>query len=951
MRLFKDFLIAIKEVALEYFQSRIFPVTALFIVLFCMLVGRLFKLQIEQGYQYTETIDVRAEKTLQVSSIRGNIYDVNGKLLAYNEIAYTLTYGNDPSLSDAAKQMGISDDELKNRILKNTLDILHKNGDDIDITFSIKYSNGLYSYRVKDAQLAQFLKDVYALNSVDELTEEILNQSAGTTVNYLYDVFGISEEYDRNTAFQILVCRYNLWMNRFKQYVPVEIAHNISDSSRASIVEAKDVLLGMDTLVTSVRKYNDALYFAHIIGYVGKASPEDIEYFNSMDSGNVYDAEDYVGKSGVERSFETDLHGTDGTQTLYVDNLGKVLEVKNSTPALAGNDIYLSIDSDLQKYCYDMLEKEIANIIITHLVDAAYAPDHNIHHDIPITDVYAAFFNNNQLSMEHMSSANASELESSIYRNFLEHQQYTLDRMDEMLTDNNVVLGDLQSEYRDYCEFVCEMLSKDKIYDYGKVDLFSNEYNSYVNQTSSLQDYLKYCISIEAIDIRGIEETGDYNDSDDIYDKLRDYIIEHLRNNEDFNDRVITNMIRQGDISGGDIISLIYDQGLLRKEGDAEYEAYQSGAISAYNFFREKLKNGGITPAMLALEPCSGSVVITDVTTGEVRALVSYPSYDNNYLTNRVDPDYYAKLLDDKTSPLLNRSCQMLSAPGSTFKIVSTVAGVNEGVLGLDDYIADQGIFEKAYTKPQCWIMRDYNTTHGVINIPTAIDVSCNYFFYEVGWRLATGGGRYNDNAGLNRLNKYVAQFGMAEKSGIELEEVEPHPSDNDAVVSAIGQGKNLYTPVNLAKYVTGVANNGTVYNLSVMNKVTDYNGNIIRETPHEIYNQVDGPSGMWDRIRQGMRLVVTDDLSDNRMLNGINVHVAGKTGTAQVGDNHPANSLFISYAPYENPEVSVSVIIPNGYTSRNAGQLAGFIYAFMYDKEALVNATFEQDTNNTVGD
>ena len=377
MKLFKDFLIAVKEITLEYIKSRIFPITLLIIILFITLVNRLFTLQIKQGNQYTETIDVRSEKTLQVSSIRGNIYDVNGKLLAYNEMAYTLTYGNDSSISETAKQMGISDNELKNRIIKNTLDILHKNGDDIDLSFNLKYSNGKYSYRVKDSQLKLFLKDVYSVNSVDELTEEQINSTPDETAQYLYKLFGISSEYPPEEAYQILNCRYNLWMNRFKQYVPVEIAHNISESSRASIVEAKDMLLGMDIVVTSIRKYNDAEYFAHIIGYIGKASQEDIDRLNELDTGNTYDSEDYVGKSGVEKIYEAQLHGTDGTQTLYVDNLGKVLEVKDSTPALAGNDVYLSIDADLQMYCYDMLEQEISNILISHLVDVAYAPDYN----------------------------------------------------------------------------------------------------------------------------------------------------------------------------------------------------------------------------------------------------------------------------------------------------------------------------------------------------------------------------------------------------------------------------------------------------------------------------------------------------------------------------------------------------------------------------------------------
>ncbi len=947
MRLFKDFLIAVKEITLEYLKSRIFPITVLIIVLFVVLVNRLFTLQVKQGNQYTETIDVRSEKTLQVSSIRGNIYDVNGKLLAYNEMAYTLTYGNDSSLSDTAKQMGISDNELKNRIIKNTLDILHKNGDDIDISFNLKYSNGKYSYRVKDTQLKLFLKDVYSVNSIDKLTEEQINSTPEETAQYLYNLFGISSEYPPEEAYQILNCRYNLWMNRFKQYVPVEIAHNISESSRASLVEAKDMLLGMDIVVTSIRKYNDAEYFAHIIGYIGKASQEDIDRLNELDTGNIYDSEDYVGKAGVEKIYEAQLHGTDGTQTLYVDNLGKVLEVKDSTPALAGNDVYLSIDADLQMYCYDMLEQEISNILISHLVDVAYAPDYNANKDIPITDVYAAFFNNNQLSLEHMAGPDATELESSVYQNFLIHQEEALQRMSELMGENNVALIDLSPEYKDYCEYVCEMLSEDKIYDYGKLDLHAQQFIDYTNEASSLQDFLKYCISVEAIDTRSIEEAGSYHDNDDIYGLLKDYVIENLKDNSNFNNRILTNMIRQGIISGYDVIELIYDQRILNREGDIDYATLKNGGMNSYNFFITKLRSSEITPSMLNLEPCSGSIVVTDVATGEVRALVSYPSYDNNFLTNRVDPDYYNALLLNNSSPLMNRSCQMLSAPGSTFKIVTTVAGINEGVLGLDEFIADQGVFEKAYTKPQCWIHRDYNTNHGVINIPTAIDVSCNYFFYEVGWRLAMGSGRYNDNSGLVRLNKYAAQFGLGDKSGLELDEAAPHLSDMDSVTSAIGQGTNQYAPIQMAKYITGIANNGTVYDLSILSRITDYNGNIIQEAPHTVYSQVDGSPEMWDKIRTGMRLVVTDDLSDDKMLNGVGVAIAGKTGTAQVGENHPANALFISYAPFENPEVSVTVIIPNGYTSRNAGQLAGFVYAYLYDKESLVNAKFETNKSS----
>ena len=141
---------------------------------------------------------------------------------------------------------------------------------------------------------------------------------------------------------------------------------------------------------------------------------------------------------------------------------------------------------------------------------------------------------------------------------------------------------------------------------------------------------------------------------------LIDYIIEELHDDEDFNNRVIKNMIREGSISGYDVINLLYDQGVLKAEGDAEYAAFQNGAMSPYGFMMAKLTSLEITPAMLALTPCSGAVVVTDVNTGEIRAMVSYPSYDNNYLTNSVDEDYYDMLLQDTTSPLYNYITELL---------------------------------------------------------------------------------------------------------------------------------------------------------------------------------------------------------------------------------------------------------------------------------------------------
>ena len=950
MRLLKDFLLSFKEIALDYLKSRVFPVTLILIVLFIALINRLFTLQIEQGEQFSESFEVKSEKTLTVNSIRGNIYDVNGNLLAYNNISYTLTFGNDTILPEEAKKKNLSDNKLKNMIIYNTINILENNGDKIDADFRIKYVNGKYSYKVEGQVLRNFLKDVYAADTVEDLTEEQSEATPEEVVKYLRKTFEIGDEYDDEMAMKILACRYNLWLNRFQQYVPVEIAHNISEKSRATITENKDNLLGMDIMVESSRVYNDAKYFSHIIGYVGKASQDDIDSLNGELGEKKYNSTDVVGKAGIERVYETDLHGTDGQQVLYVDNLGKVLEVTSDTPSIAGNDIYLTIDSDLQKYCYDMLEKEIASILMSKIYNVAYTPDDDKDHLIAITDVYAAFFSNNQLHLNQMNDADATELEQHIYTTFNDRQSVTLTTVEGLLTDNPVELKNLDHEYKDYCEYICEMLSKKGIYDLGKVNQNSKEFLAYTNDETSLQDFIRYLIGIEAIDVTSIEEDDKYYDSNEIYNMLIDYIIEELHDDEDFNNRVIKNMIREGSISGYDVINLLYDQGVLKEEGDAEYSAFQSGAMSPYGFIMAKLTSLEITPAMLALTPCSGAVVVTDVNTGEIRAMVSYPSYDNNYLTNSVDEDYYDMLLEDTTSPLYNRATMMRTAPGSTFKPISAITGVQEGVLGIDEYITDLGVFEEVYTKPKCWIYRDYRMTHGSINIPTAIDISCNYFFFTVGYRLATRSGKYIDDEGLASLKKYAAEFGLTEKSGVEIEEIEPHFSSNDAVTSAIGQGTHAYAPVQLSRYVTTLANSGTCYNLSLMNKITDYEGNIVRTSNHTIANQVSIDNSLWNQVHNGMRLVVTDDLSKNKLLNSINVQVAGKTGTAQEGEDRPAHALFISYAPYTAPEVSVTTVIPNGYSSANAADLTGFIYAYMYDKEALNDASFTED-NGEVGD
>ncbi|MGN0436833.1 MAG: penicillin-binding transpeptidase domain-containing protein, partial [Wujia sp.] len=710
----------------------------------------------------------------------------------------------------------------------------------------------------------------------------------------------------------------------------------IRENSNAAITENCDRLPGMSVSVKSLRRYNDAKYYAHIIGYIGGISDEELKKYNEeLPVEQQYSAGEMVGKTGIEQYCESELRGESGYETMYVDNLGKMIETVDSKQATAGNDVYLTIDADLQKYCYDTLEKEIASIILANLANVASVPtDENS--AIPITDVYFGLFDNNYLKIDSMGDSDATELEKQIYNKFVNKKETTLNKIEDILKIDHTPLYNLNTEYQNHMEYICEILSKNGIYNRSLVSSTSDEFVKYTSNQSSLEEYLKYCISIEAIDISAFEADSNYYDTDEIYDLLCDYIVNYLSLDTEFDKRLIENMIYSSEITGYDVVNLIYDQGILNPEGDEEYDNFKNGVYGPYEFMQHKIKNLEITPAMLALDPCSGAVIVTDVNSGDVLAMVSYPGYDNNYLTNEVDADYYEMLLNDKTSPMYSKATQQQTAPGSTFKLMSSIVGLSEGVVDQSTRTYCSGLYDEIYPPAQCWI---YPGGHGYLEIEEALQRSCNVYFYNIGYNLSImPDGSFSSNYGLSRIQKYATLFGLNDLSGVELPEVPPHISDDDSIRTCIGQGTNSYAPVQLARYVTTIANSGTCYNLTLIDKITDYSGNVIRDNSASVLYNVDLPESTWNSVHNGMRRA-TSYLSSTYLINNINVAVAGKTGTAQEDRTRYNHALYVSYAPFEEPEVSVTCVIQHGYSSGNPRELASFIYAYMYDPEALVGA------------
>ena len=275
-----------------------------------------------------------------------------------------------------------------------------------------------YEFNVSGTSLKRFLADVYGEVSYSDLKYDKklgYNQAQATAeqvMDYLKNSrFYVSEDYPEEMAYKITVVRYAMSENSYQKYIATTIASDVSEESVAYVSENASKLQGVEVIDDTIRKYNDAEYFASIIGYTGKISTEEYESL-SADNDN-YTLNDVVGKAGIEQVMDASLQGTKGYEKLYVDYLGKAVEVLEREEPSAGNDVYLSIDKNLQIAAYDLLEQEIAGIVYSNIESSGSEMN------IPITDVYFALVNNNVIDIEHFSDENATGNEKSCLTDIL----------------------------------------------------------------------------------------------------------------------------------------------------------------------------------------------------------------------------------------------------------------------------------------------------------------------------------------------------------------------------------------------------------------------------------------------------------------------------------------------------------------------------------------------------
>ncbi len=365
-----------------------------------------------------------------------------------------------------------------------------------------------------------------------------------------------------------------------------------------------------------------------------------------------------------------------------------------------------------------------------------------------------------------------------------------------------------------------------------------------------------------------------------------------------------------------------------------------------------KISNLEITPAQLALDPCSGSIVVTDPETGDVKALVSYPGYDNNRLANTMDTEYYNSLYNDESTPFYNKATQQLTAPGSTFKPVMAAAGLSSGIVNTESIIDCTGLFGEGLVESgdqlHCWLL----TGHGELDVVGAIRNSCNVFFATLSYRMGLDtDGNYSSSLAMASIQAYAAEFNLDTGTNIQITESTPRVSDDMPIPSSIGQGTHLFTTTQLARYAATIYSNGTSYDLNLLSRVASSSGETIKEYEAAVSKESTIDDYIWDIIHEGMREVI----ESNTLFDDLQIELYGKTGTAEEDENRPAHGLFIGFTNDTEDDIAIAVRIAYGYSSSNAAVVAKDVIEYYYELqdegEIITGASATENLSNQITD
>ncbi|MGL5676036.1 MAG: penicillin-binding transpeptidase domain-containing protein [Cellulosilyticaceae bacterium] len=638
------------------FADRVFLVFGGISILFIIIVGKFYQLQIIEHDKYANDLRASVERNIEIPATRGRIYDRYGRELAINQPTNVLKFD---------QQVRMKKGEL-NKILLELANVLEANGDTYSDHVPITKTPP-FEYTGSKSAINQFMYSVPYNDAAHR--EELLRLSAEGLIAYLRseDVFNIDASISDVDARKIIAMRLEIHPYTYRKYNLVTLATNISEKTVTQIEENHGKYPGVMVDVEPIRYYPDGEMLGNILGYT-RAITES-QYKELKEKG--YDKNDVVGHEGIEKSMEEALRGEKGMEQVEVDNLGRRVHTIEKKDAIPGNDVYLTIDLDLQRETYASVEKRLSEALVQRLKGGKDGVE-------PLTskEVVVSMVKSSQLNFNEMKEAPSSSTQRQVYDRLM------------------------------------------KTY---------NEMDKVIQETMAPVDLL----------VQNLEEN--------------------------------TNLFTEKEI----LLALHEQKRIaLAKETEEAFRVNKFGTTESA--LMGQLEAGHLKPNQFSVDPFSASAVMLDSNTGEVLALVGYPSFDSNQMTTNFN-QYYNSLFDDR-SMLWNRAVMTKEAPGSTFKMITGVAGLEEGVVTPDTLIYDTGVYEKAGTPgPKCWIHSKTGGGHGNVNMIRGLEVSCNYYFFDVAYRLGLLSSEPYD--GIDMLTKYAEMFGLGEPTGIEIAEAEPNIS------------------------------------------------------------------------------------------------------------------------------------------------------------------------------
>ena len=647
--------------------------TVLIYIIGIVLIVKLFDLQIVHGAEYLEQSNTRLTRESVLEAARGSILDKTGAELVTSKMEFSLEMYKTKA-----------DTDTLNIDILNMIQVLDKYGVSYVDSFPININP--FEFKISDENLANWKKS----NNLEQ------NITAQEAFNKFKDKYKIKNTNDIEQIRKIITIRYELAKNGYSSTRSVTIAKNIPREAVAEFSESSEKFTGVNIVVQPVREYTSGNLASHILGYASQINQQEYETRK-----NTYSQNDIIGKTGIESVFEEYLKGKNGTKQIDMNVDGTTTAEYISEEAVAGSDIVLTIDANLQRVTENALK---ANI--------------------------------------------------------------------------------------------------------------------------------------------------------------------------------------------------------------------------------EKIATGGFGQAYDAR---AGACVVMNVNNGEILAMASYPDYNPADFVGGISQEAWNNYTNNTAKPLVNKAIQNSYSPGSTFKMVTAIAGLQTGVIDLNTKINDTGVYTKYRDyQPRCWYYTDYHRGHGYLNVSGAIEKSCNYFFYET-----------SDRMGIDNLVRFAKYFGLGSKTGVELEGEIPgvvsskeskqklHNNEpwsaGDTLQSAIGQYDNEFTPVQMARYISMLANGGNKIDTTIIKTIRNPDGS---ETSREEINkfiqnklnlEADNSENIeinQDYLRavlEGMQSVTSDTGGTAYVrFKDFNISVGGKTGSAEAPGNK-VHAWFVGFAPFENPEIAIVVMVENG--------------------------------------